>query len=99
MMITPQARRRIAGAVEALQDMRAREIWQAWAQHAGPSEIRTNVPYEIAEIALAALSADDRRIAEQLNGPLDDDTQADLSNDLGYIRAIETALRAEGVGR
>jgi hypothetical protein len=95
MMITPQARRRIAGAVRALQDMGAQDRWGAWAQ-----QDRTDIPYEIAVIALEALVTAERMIEQQLGQKtLDEDAEADLLNDLGYIQAIETALRNEGIGR
>ena len=32
-------------------------------------------------------------------GFVDEDTRADLANDLGYVQAIETAIRNEGIGR
>jgi hypothetical protein len=100
MMITPQACRRIGGAVRALSDTHSRERWGAWAQQGCPNQVRTDVPYEIAAIALEALSSAERRIEARLGeDTLDEDQQADLINDLGYIQAIETALRDEGLGR
>lgn len=100
MMITPQACRRITGAVEALPDVLARERWGAWAQQAAINQIRTDVPYDVAAIALEALVTAERDIANALGeDALDEDRQADLLNDLGYIQAIETQLRNEGVGR
>jgi hypothetical protein len=100
MMITPQARRRIGGAVQALLDTSARDRWGAWAQQAAPNAVRTDVPYEIAAIALEALVTAERRIEQQLGQEaLDEDREADLLNDLGYIQAIETALRNEGIER
>jgi hypothetical protein len=100
MMITPQACRRITGAVQALPDSHSRDRWGTWAQQARPNQIRTDVPYDVAAIALEALTTAERRIEEQLRqDALDEDLQADLLNDLGYIHAIESALRNEGVGR
>jgi hypothetical protein len=94
MMITPQARRRIAGAVRAL-PVGAQDRWGAWAQ-----QYRTDIPYEIAVIALEALVTAESMIEQQLGQKtLDEDAEADLLNDLGYIQAIETALRNEGIGR
>jgi hypothetical protein len=99
MMITPQARRRITGAVTALPDASLRDRWGAWARAASPDQVRTDVPYEIAEIAFHALTAAEKTIYQQLEQDLDEDTRADLANDLGYILAIETAIRNEGIGR
>lgn len=99
MMITPQACRRITGAVRAL-SAPAQERWTKWARAATPIQIRRDVPYEIAEIALEALIAAERAIHEELSREaLDEGDQADLLNDLGYIQAIQSTIRNEGVGR
>jgi hypothetical protein len=46
------------------------------------------------------LTAAERAIEQRLGQEtLDDDLQADLLNDLGYVQAIENALRNEGIGR
>jgi hypothetical protein len=100
MMITPQACRRITGAVETLADPSLRTRWGAWTQRGISNQFRSDVPYEVAAIALDALTADSRRIEELLKaGVADENLEADLLNDLGYVRAIETSLRNEGVGR
>jgi hypothetical protein len=100
MMITPQARRRISGAVRALPDPSSQERWGVWAGQTAPNEIRTDVPYDIAVIALEALTTAERSIEERLaKEGVDDDLEADLLNDLGYIQAIETTLRNEGIDR
>jgi hypothetical protein len=98
MKITPQARRRITGAVQAL-DPSLQNRWESWAAAGAASQIRTDVPYDIAEIALRALGAAEKEIYLRLEyDGLDEDTRADLANDLGYVLAIETSIRAEGVG-
>lgn len=100
MMITPQARRRITGAVRALDDPGARDRWGLWAATAPSGQISTDVPYDIASIALRALETAEKNIHQALGlQELDEDTRVDLANDLGYIQAIETAIRNEGVGR
>jgi len=100
MMLTPQACRRITGAVEALPDTHVRERWGAWAQQGAVNQTRADVPYEIAAIAFDALVVVEREIERQLGDDfLDENQQSDLLNDLGYVRSIETALRNEGVGR
>lgn len=92
LLLTPQARRRIGLAVEALQ-ADARDRWEAWAQEAEPNAARSDVPYEIAAIAIEALGEAQRDIEQQLGQEaVADDQRADLSNDLGYIQAIKTAL-------
>jgi hypothetical protein len=100
MMITPQARRRITGAVRELDDPSARDRWSSWAATAPSDQHRTNVPYEIAAIALRALETAEKNIHQALGlQELDEDTRVDLANDLGYVQAIETAIRNEGIGR
>jgi hypothetical protein len=100
MVITPQARRRITGAVRSLEDSQARDRWGAWAQGAAPNVSRADVPYDIAAIAHNALTAAAERIKERLGAVgLDEDLEADLLNDLGYVQAIEASLRKEGIGR
>ena len=66
MMFTPQACRRITGAIEALPDANSRDRWRAWAQQGSPNALRSHVPYEIAVIALQALESAERRIEQQL---------------------------------
>jgi hypothetical protein len=97
MMMTPQACRRVTSAVAALSAVdQAR--WKAWADRL-PSRGPADVPYEIASIALHALAAAEREIeAELAQFGLDEDREADLLNDLGYVRAIQAALHAENVG-
>ena len=64
MMITPQARRRITGAVRAL-DPHSRECWESWAATAAGVP-----PYNVAEIALTAIKAlsEDVRASRQIRG-------------------------------
>jgi hypothetical protein len=100
MKITPQACRRIADAVQVLSDVRSRERWGAWARERVPEVIRTDVPYDVAAIALEALTTAERNIQERLaKEGLDEDIEADLLNDLGFVQAIETTLRQEGIER
>lgn len=58
---------------------------------AASNEIRTDVPYDIAEIALEALKAAVRSIEKRLRtAGLDEDVEADLLNDLGYYKPLRT---------
>jgi hypothetical protein len=52
--------------VQALPDSHSRDRWGTWAQQARPNQIRTDVPYDVAAIALEALTTAERRIEEQL---------------------------------
>ena len=98
MMITPQARRRIAGAVRA--NCRTTGAQDNARSLGATGSVRIS-PYEIAVIALEALVTAERMIDRTTARPktLDEDAEADLLNDLSYIQAIETALRNEGIGR
>jgi hypothetical protein len=100
MMISPQARRRITAAVRDLQDSQSRGRWGAWAEQAPANQVRADVPHDVAAIALEALIEAERSIDSLLaKETLNEDRQADLLNDLGYIRSITAALRSEGFVR
>src|SRR3954470_17847443 len=91
MIFTPQARRRISDAVQAL-DPASQALWETWAQTLAPNQIRANAPHDIILIALRALIEAEQKIVDQLNlEDPDDDLKADLLNDLVYVRAIKTA--------
>lgn len=96
MMLTPQARRLTAAAVRALPDTKAREKWHAWEARVSSSEL----PYDVAAIVLDALNMAASELEKRLEAAsLDEDTEADTLNELGYIHAIQKTLRREGVGR
>lgn len=100
MVISPQACRRITAAVRELEDVHRQEQWGAWAIGGIPNQPRQDVPYYIAEIAFDALAVETGRIERLLRtAGLDEDDEADLLNDLGYIQAIQVALRNKGIGR
>jgi hypothetical protein len=100
VMITPQARRRITAAVRDLPDLGSRDRWGVWAKESLPDRICTDVPDDVAAIALEALIGAERGVEAQLaEDALDEDRQADLLNDLGYIRSIAAVLRSEGLVR
>jgi hypothetical protein len=89
MKLTPQARRLIGEAIGFLSDPSARDRWSAWAAQGDHAELS----YPVAQIALRALETAADRIEKRLGSEsLDEDSEADLLNDLGYIRAIKTAL-------
>lgn len=95
MTLTPQARRLISAAVGALPDA-AHEKWRAWVVSSPTGDL----PYDVAVIALEALEATARRLEGRLEEEsLDEDIEADILNDLGYIHAIESGLRQQGIGR
>jgi hypothetical protein len=100
MTITPQARRRITAAVRDLPDSGSRDRWGVWAKESLPDRICTDVPDDVAAIALEALIGAERGVeAQRAEDALDEDRQADLRNDLGYIRSIAAVPRSEGLVR
>ncbi len=95
MIITPQACRRITAAVSALPVAR-RQVWTSWV---GASDApRTEIPYDVAIVARDALVMAKHEIEKELGrAPIDEDREADLLNDLGYVQSIETELLAQGL--
>jgi hypothetical protein len=63
-------------------------------------ESQAELPNPVAEIALHALDAAAHRIEKQFgSASLNEGLEADMLNDLGYIRAIATTLHREGIKR
>jgi len=95
MKLTPRARRLLSEAVEALPSRGDQATFRKWASSKAAD---TDIPYEIAAIALAAVLSEKRKIEFSLESPsLDEDAEADLLNDLGYVQAMEKSLRLEGI--
>jgi hypothetical protein len=68
-------------------------IRKAWSSFDGRNEGK--LPDRIARAALAALKESRKGLNAQLASPLlTEDAAAELSNDLGFIRAIEADLEA-----
>ena len=99
MVITPKVRRLIAEGVALLPDP-MRDRWNEWARPFEITESASEVPYEIADLALQALTAAEQDIEWRLQRPnLHEDARSDMLNDLGDIRAIQATIRAENVGQ
>jgi len=95
IILTPQATRRITNAVKELPDERALSKWREWVEQSSDTPLN----YDVATIALSAIVAESRKLSTELEqGSLDEDSEADILNDLGYLSAIEKSLRLEGVG-
>jgi hypothetical protein len=89
MVLSPKARRFVADAIADFGDGRARALWGSFQRDPG-SELSP----EIARIALRALEFVQRGMAQRIeSGSLDEDEVADLTNDLQFIRSLETDLR------
>jgi hypothetical protein len=90
MMLTPRARRTVSAAVEQLSDSDLRDKWRAWERRGATGEL----PSEITAIARDALHLAERNLQKRLDtASLDENEEADILNDLGYIHAIETGLK------
>jgi hypothetical protein len=98
MVITTNARRFISDAVSLLSDS-DRDRWREWTRQYGVVDPASEMPYEIAEIALRALVAAECDLKWRLQQPnLHEDARSDIVNDFGYIQAIQDSIRAENVG-
>ncbi len=93
MILTPRAKRVVSEAMRALPSgSAARDRWYSWAEYPNAYEI----PSDLVPLVQEALSFIERACEARLNfRPLNEDEEADLLNDLGYIRAIENELRRE----
>ena len=88
---TPKATRFIDAAVDEMADREVRAIWSS-VRHDPGSEM----PDRVARAALSALDHYERQLWTQLTKyPVDEDEAADLSNDLGFVRSVESDLRRQ----
>lgn len=98
MVLSPKDRRLITDAVALISDP-ARDRWREWIRSFNAADLASEVPYEIADIALQALSAAERDTEWRLRGDyLHEDARADMLNDLALIRSIRLSIRAANVG-
>jgi hypothetical protein len=98
MVVDPQVRRRLTSAVFNELPDAARDRWNTWARQVPPLDT-IELPYDLAEIALRAVSASARTITRRLDqDDIEGDVRSDLLNDLGFVQDIEATL-VESVGR
>jgi hypothetical protein len=89
--LSPKAIRFIDRAVTMSKHDRIRQVWNTFADTDGEK-----LPVRIARAALTALKESRKELNVRLASPLlAEDEAAELSNDLGFIRAIETDLVAQ----
>jgi hypothetical protein len=90
MILTPRARRTVDAAIQHLPDSRLRDKWRAWEKQDAIGDL----PGEIAAIVGNALQLAEQNLQKRLeSSSLDENEQADILNDLGYIQAIEAGLK------
>jgi hypothetical protein len=88
--LSRKATRFIEAAVAEMEDQEIRAIWTS-AKH----DTNTELPEAVARTALSALSYLESQLMARLERPLTEDEASDLSNDLGFVRAIESDLRRQ----
>jgi hypothetical protein len=89
---SPKATRFIEAAVDELADHDVKAIWMSAGHDPG-----TEVPDHVARAALKALHYFENQLRARLDTypPLDEDEASDLSNDLGFVCAVERDLRQQ----
>jgi hypothetical protein len=89
--LSPKAIRFIDRAVTMSKHDRVRNVWNTFDDRNGEK-----LPDRIARAALIALRESRKGLTDRLASPLlAEDEAAELSNDLGFIRAIEADLEAQ----
>jgi hypothetical protein len=89
--LSPKALRFIDAAMNETQDDTARAAWARFGRSAA-----NELPAPLARAALTALEATELRMRKALaSAALEEDEAADLSNDLGFVVAIESDLRRQ----
>jgi|ERR1700746_2526873 hypothetical protein len=88
--LSPKATRFIEAAIAEMGDEGIKAIW-ASAKHDPNSEL----PDAVAHAALSALSYLESQLTACFDRSLTEDEASDLSNDLGFVRSIESDLRRQ----
>ena len=89
--LSPKALRFIDAAVAQSKDARVKAAWNGF-DRASAKEL----PDSVARAALSVLQKVERRLRRELDSPsLGDDDAADISNDLGFVCAVEDDLRRQ----
>jgi hypothetical protein len=89
--LTPKATRFIGAAVDEMADRQVSAIWASVNHDPG-----TELPDHVADAVLAALLRFERRLRAQLDTVAqNEDETSDISNDLGFVCAIEGDLRRQ----
>ncbi len=92
--LSPKAIRFIDAAIQRLDDLSAKAIWEARDHDVGGA-----LPDAVARVALAALQRFEHQLHIRLESATDEDEVSDLSNDLGFVFSIEGDLVKQLGGR
>src|SRR5438034_11670690 len=86
--LSSKAVRFVDAAVISSESQQINAVWSAFKR-----EPKKELPDEVARAVLGALQQSERRLRSQLESPsLGEDEAADISNDLGFVRAVEGDL-------
>ena len=89
--LSPKALRFIDAAVAESKDARIKAAWNGFK----PDRAK-GLPNSAARAALSALQQVERRLRSELESPaLGDDAAAEISNDIGFVRAVEGDLQRQ----
>jgi hypothetical protein len=89
--LSPKALRFIDAAVAESKDPRLRAAWSGFDR----DRIK-ELPDPVARAALSALQKVERRLRRELESPsLSEDDAAEVSNDLGFVCAVESDLKRQ----
>jgi hypothetical protein len=92
MKLSAKAARFVSQAVAGLPDASARDAWNSRLPAVG-----SDLSPDLAGIALRALgAAEDELVRRLAQGGLEPDLQAELGNDLQFVRSVEAELRRSG---
>jgi hypothetical protein len=89
--LSPKAMRFVEAAIIGSESRQLQAVWSAFKR-----EPVTELPDEVARAVLGALHQAERDLISRLeSSSLGEDEAADVSNDLGFIRAIERDLQRQ----
>jgi len=88
--LSPKATRFIDVAMDETADRDIKTVWASIRHDPG-----TELPDRVARAVLTALSQFESRLRARLDRPMHEDEASDLSNDLGFVCAIENDLKRQ----
>ena len=88
--LSPKAMRFVDAAMDETSDRDIKAVWASIRHDPG-----TELPDLVARAVLAALSQFESRLRARLDRPLREDEASDVSNDLGFVCAVEGDLKRQ----